>query len=68
MHPLTALRILQWGRMVLSEWNYYKADDKLGQGAEGHINVPQRRSNYIPGHHKFQVNSQDRAVSPEQSC
>lgn len=64
MHPLTALHILQRGLTVLSEWNYYKADDKLGQGAEGHINVPWRRSNYIPGHHKFQVNSQDGAASP----
>lgn len=63
MHPLTAPHILQWGLEVLSEWNYYKADDELGQGAEGHINVPQRQSNYIPEHHKLQVNTQDRAVT-----
>lgn len=42
MHPLTAPHILQRGLTALSGWNYYKADDELGQGAEGHINVPQR--------------------------
>lgn len=50
--------------MMMSEWNYYKANDELASGAKGHINVPQRWSNYIL-HSKLQVNSKDSAVSPK---